>query len=97
VYVFHWSGGVHQPGPGNPPHHDRLEPCAPHNQIRFVRIEHGEKVAEARSIIERAGAHGDSHRQTPAAVPHPDGGIIIAFEECTPAPTLFLTRLGAPK
>jgi hypothetical protein len=97
VYIVHWSGGLaaHAPAAGEKAlPHDRLAPCTPNNQIRFARIEHGVMAAQEQPVTNRTAAHGDSHRQTPAAVAHPEGGILIAFEECQPTPSLFLTHIG---
>ena len=97
VYIVHWSGGQAEQATsagGKARPHDRLKPCAPDNQIRFARVEHGERVTQEQLVTDRPGAHGDSHRQTPAAVAHPEGGLLIVFEECNPTPTLFLTHVG---
>jgi len=84
VYVFYWSGSTE----GEP------KTCAPGNQIRFTRIEKGEKAVEERPVTDRSGIHGISYRQTPCAAPHPDGGMLVVFEECGAEPVLHVTRVG---
>lgn len=79
IYVFHWSDfstGTFEPGPFAPPE------CPAGIQLRFVRIENGQKVAEMQSVTARTAAHGPTYRKTPAAAPHPDGGTVVVFGEC---------------
>ncbi len=81
VYVTYWNGvfdtdefGVNGENPYG---------CTVENQINFMRVENGEKVNEGRKITSRASViHGTSYRTGPAAVAHPDGGMVVVFPEC---------------
>lgn len=87
VYVFHWSGAIDEK------HHEPLV-CAPGNQVRFMRVENGVKAVEDRPVTDRPTSHGESKRQAPGVVAHPDGGALVVFEECAAERTLHVTRVG---
>lgn len=86
VYVFYWSDIS-----GDAAEHEHHE-CRDSEQLHFVRIENGVKVSELNRVTDRSGGHGPSFRLTPAAIPHPDGGVLVVFREC--AGGMFLTHIG---
>jgi hypothetical protein len=88
VYLVHWHGAIdahHQPKAGTPG-----------NFLHYVRLEAGKKVVEGRKISDRVAPHGDAYRHTPAVAAHPDGGIVVIFQETGPTDQLWYITVGAP-
>jgi hypothetical protein len=102
IYVLYWSGA-----PGDQYgeiHYAAFRTAEATNQLRFARIEADRTVVEGKELTDRPRKHGYSRRATPAAAPHPQGGVLVVFEEhgaestseADDLGTLFFTRLGAP-
>ncbi len=101
VYVVHWSGAA-----GDKFGEIFFENYskAAGNQIRFARIDGERASVQHQAVTNRPAIHGFPRRATPPAVAHPDGGIIVVFQELGASPpnesdetgTLFFTRVGQP-
>ena len=87
VYVVHWSGAKGDK-------HGVLKGCNKDNQLRFMRVENDEKKNEEMSLTKRTYSHGSPFRMQPAAVAHPDGGMIVSWYECNNNNEMYMTRVG---
>ena len=88
VYVVHWHGAEVK---DFQPRDD-----SPGNHLHYVRFEDGVKHAEGRKISDHTQPHGNAYRHTPAAVAHPDGGMVVIVQESGEPNRLHLVTVGVP-
>ena len=86
VYVVHWSGAQADK-------YGAMKGCKSGNQLHFARIEDGALKTDLNKVTDRKGPHSQTFRNTPVALAHPDGGMVVLFNECK-SQEIFMTLVG---